>query len=202
MEQRHAATADDAMLWFEEYRQPIFYLCLAFLIAVLIYGAMLLAHSMKESDTAGKLAAATTVDAKLQVATQYLGTDQAALALLFVSSEQGQDKNYDGAIKTYQLFLANYPHHPLSNAARIGLGSSEELKGLVEPALKDYLEAANRRPADSYNALALLDAARLYEKKADLKAARQALVDCSTEYHDTTYGRQAAEKLKELAPAK
>jgi tetratricopeptide (TPR) repeat protein len=202
MEYRQTISTDDALFWAERYRTPIVVFVLVITIIGLLMAAQHLSKSWRENEATQKIVQATTLDSKLQAATQYLGTDQAALTLLMVASDQNQAKDSAAAVKTYQLFLANYPHHQLRNAAHLGLGYSEELLGETDKALQDYVTVGQYRPANCYNALALLDAARMYEKKSDLKSARQALTDCSTEYRETLYGRQALEKLKSLPGAK
>jgi hypothetical protein len=195
---RTTPTAEEALLWIDQYRRPLVVLALIVIVAAAFVGLRQWSNAMRENEVNRKIGEAPTLDSKLQVASQYLGTEQSALALLLIASEQNINKDFTGAAKTYHLFLDHYQGHPLHNAARLGLAFSEELGGQTDAALKDFLETSRQRPADNYNALGLLNAARIYQTKSNFKSAREVLSDCSAQFHNTIYGRQAAEKLKAL----
>lgn len=152
----------------------------------------------RESQANAALDAATTLEAKLSLARQYLGTEASALTLLSAATLQFEEKNYSGASETYALFLSNYPHHLLANSARLGQANAWEAAGKIDEALSAYIAVGTHNPPDNYTPVGLIEAARLYRVKKNYASARQLLSDCVRDYKNSFYGQQAAEELKSL----
>ncbi len=186
-------------MWLYRYRMQL----LALLFLILAIGLGLAWQQLHESAIQNeiqlKMLQAGSTQAQLDVARQYLDEKSVALYLLLIAEQQNDNKDFAGAKKTYELFIQHYPHHLFSNAAHLGLATDLELLDQPDAALAEYLHTGRAKPYDSYTPLALLRAAEIYDTKKEIKNERQVLGDCSNQFRETIYGKQASEKLKTLS---
>jgi tetratricopeptide (TPR) repeat protein len=202
METKHSlleTTEETVIAWSYRYRMQLLALFLLILAAGIGFALVQLRRTVIENEVELKMVQAKTIQDQLQIARAYLGTKPIALSLLSIASQQIENGDDAGAKKTYDLFIENYRHHLFFNAAQLGRATAFELLGDNENALAEYLKVGYFQPADCYNPKGLLKAAALYEKKGDFKQAAKLLNDCSGRFHGTTYGQEAAGKLKLLS---
>lgn len=200
-QQNEANIIDSPPTWLEQNKVPVIAGLLLVLAAAVGIASWQVRQGFRETQANAALDAATTLDAKIAAARQYLGTEASALTLLAIAAAQMESKDQTAATQTYALFLTTYPHHTFTNLARLGLAWSLEASGKTDDALSKFIEVARQKPADSYNPAGLIEAARLYKVKKDFPAARQALTDCIRDYKNTFYGQQAVEELKSIPAA-
>jgi TolA-binding protein len=171
------------------------------LAAAIGFGVWKSQRDQKELEASAAIAAAKDLKARGEAAQKFLGSRQSALALLQIADDHYEVKEFDPARKAYETFLSTYPHHPLTNAARVGLAGVLESQGKTEDALKTYQQAAQHSPQDIYCTVARLNLARLYEASKNYAAARQALEMIISQAGQTSYATEAKEKLKTLPKA-
>lgn len=192
---------DSPPSWLTRNKAPVIAGTLLVLAAGIGFASWQGRRISRENQATAALASVTTTDNQLSIAREFLGTDAAAAALLSVGSAQFEASNYAASAATYTLFLSHYPHHTLANSARLGLANALEAQGKTDEAIAAFMAVSKYQPADSYNPLGLLEAARLYKVKKNYASARQLLSDCVRDYKNTFYGQQAAEELKSIPQA-
>lgn len=197
-QENEANIIDSPPSWLARNKAPVIAGTLLILAAAVGTASWQARRMARESLANTALDGATTLEAKLTLARQYLGTEASALTLLAAAAVQSENKDYSAAAQTYALFLANYPRHLLANSARLGQANALEASGKIDEALAGFIAVGTHNPPDNYTPAGLLEAARLYRVKKNYTAARQLLSDCIRDYKNTFYGQQAAEELKSL----
>ena len=145
------------------------------------------------------LVEAKTPEALGQVADQFPGTDQAALALLSAAEESFGKRDFEAATKDYQRIIeAKGTNAQLRDSARMGLASSFEATGNLDGATTTYLEVGRRGSKTFYSPYAYSAAARIYEQRGDKDNERKILTEVVGLGIDSPFVQQAQAKLKEL----
>jgi len=124
-----------------------------------------------------------------EMAKAYMGSPQAAMALLQAGSIFYNEGDYEAALNAYTLLEETYAGHELAaNAAWGALHSKEEL-GDLEAALKGYQAIAND---DLLHPQSLLATARVLEKQEKWSEALTVYDQVTELYPETSWAAQAA----------
>lgn len=175
----------------------------AFLIAAIIIGVLAwnLRISAREFDARLAIMNVTTPAEKVQAAGEFLGTEEAALALLQAASQQYDSRDFDSAISTYNLYLQHYPQHPLRQGALLGRGLAQIAGQQVEPAIQSLQEASQGSQESVYRPAAMFELAQAYAQSGKQDLQIEVLTKLSEDYATSLYGRRAIELLSELNQA-
>ncbi|MGB5830513.1 MAG: tetratricopeptide repeat protein [Thiohalocapsa sp.] len=178
----------------EWWRENLFALLGGLLIIALLGAGLVLWQSriqLHQTEAVVAVRQAPTTETKLKAAEQFLDVEAIAGDLLLIAADQYRQGEYAAALKTYQMFLANYSDHALNNAARLGQASAQEASGEIDAALKGFLSVSSVRPKNTYNPIGLLNAARIYQQQGDETKRKEILTQLANDYSDSSYGREA-----------
>jgi len=133
----------------------------------------------------------------IQTAREYLGTQEAAIALLEAASAEYGNRKYEAAVQTYQLYLDNYPKHPLRSGAFLGMGYAQLSLKKTDLATASFQDAAGDEDS-VYTPLALIELAQIAGQQGDTDKQVELLTKVSENYATSLYGRQAIMELSSL----
>lgn len=151
----------------------------------------------REGNAQAALASAKSPKDKIAAAKEFIGTAQAAVALLQAAGAQADAQSFQEAADTYQLFLSNYPQHPLKNGALLGLAQAQEALQKTPEAIAIYQQIISGK-ADSYSLVAQLNLASLYGTQKKYKEARQVLESLQQQNPQSPFASQAKDALSRL----
>jgi predicted negative regulator of RcsB-dependent stress response len=149
-------------------------------------------------------ARAALVDAKtpgdfIKVADQFPGADQSTLALLSAANASFDQRDYAGAIASYQRIIASSTTDPeLRDAAQVGLASAQEATGKDDDAIATYLLVAREGAKSPYAPYAYNSVTLLYDQRGEKDNERKILTEAAALDSDSPFVKQAQEKLKAL----
>lgn len=150
-------------------------------------------------DSELKLAQAKTAEDLEGVASQYSGTDAAALATLTLADRYYQQAQWDKANSAYQSLLDRYPQSPLCASAVIGQAAIFDATGKPNEAIDKYLSAMNKYPKSFQAPQALYSAGRVQQRVGKLKEARQTYNDVMIRYPDSAWKSDATAQFEKLS---
>ncbi len=172
----------------------------ALLVAAVIIGILSwnLRQSAWESEARLEIMKATTPAEKVAKAKEYFGTQEAALALMQAASQQYDERDYASAVDTYNLYLQEYPKHPLRRGALLGRGLAMIANQQIEPAIQSLQEATQGNFDSVYRPAAMFELAQAYAQSGKKDLQVEVLTKLSEDYATSLYGRRAIELLAEL----
>jgi tol-pal system protein YbgF len=108
-------------------------------------------------------------------------------------------REYTGAEKAFQDFLANYPQGPLADNAQYWLGEAYYVDHHYAEALAAFQKLAKERPESRKLPDALLKVGYAYQELKRFREAREALAHLVKAYPDSQAAGEARERLKQIA---
>lgn len=172
----------------------------ALVVAAVIIGVLAwnLRQTARELDARRALVEANSPAKKMEVAREYLGTEEAALALMEAASTQYDMRDYAASVTSYDLFLTSYPEHPLRSGAFLGRGLALLANSEADKGIQSLQEAAQASSTSVYRPVAMFELAQAYAQAGKSDLQLEVLTKLSEEYATSLYGRRAIEKLAEL----
>lgn len=172
----------------------------ALLVAAVIIGILSwnLRQSAWESEARFAIMQAASPAEKVKTAESYLGSEEAALALLEAASQQYDNRDYASAIETYNLYLQHYPKHLLRPGALLGRGLALIASAQLEPAIQSLQEATQGTKDSVYRPAAMFELAQAYAQSGKKDLQVEVLTKLSEDYATSLYGRRAIELLAEV----
>ncbi|MEM1059517.1 MAG: tetratricopeptide repeat protein [Verrucomicrobiota bacterium] len=171
----------------------------AALVAAVIIGVLAwnLRQSARELEARMAFTKATTPEKQVEVAREYLGTEEAALALMQAAAGEYENRNYEPSLNAYNLFLDTYPKHPLTAGVYLGRAYSQLALGETDAA-KASLQQASQDKESVYRPVAMLELAHLYGRSGDAAKQLELLNQVSEAYATSRYGQQAIMEMAEI----
>lgn len=198
-EQSVVMDGDDVALFFARHRIALLgggAVVLALAAAVVWW---LLSSYNARIDSEALLAEASGAEQWQEVAAKYPGTAAAGDALLLIAKAQRDDGKFQESSETYSQFLSQYPKHPMTGAARLGLAENLEAQNKTAEALK-ALQLVRLEDAASYAApYAMLMEARILLRQSKAAEARRVFNDLVSQYPGSPCANVAAAELDRLA---
>ena len=175
-------------------------------VAALLIGFGTYYYRMNQREQAEEAAATAISTAKTpadleKVADTYPGTTQGAVARLKAANLSLAAKDYPAAEKSYREVLNNKDAPPeLHDAAQLGLAASQEASGKADDAIQTYLAVAQKGSHSAFAPVAYHQVAAIYASRQDKTHEEQILQQAVRLGGDSSFVKQAAERLKALAP--
>jgi hypothetical protein len=143
--------------------------------------------------------AATTPAALDQVADQYPGTTEGAIALLQAGNLSFAQKDYAAAQKNYQRAAQIADLNADVRAdAQLGLAAALDAAGSAAPAADAYLVVAHQGRKSPYAPYAYNAAAQVDEQRHDKEGERRVLTEAASLGGDSPFTKAAQAKLRSL----
>jgi tol-pal system protein YbgF len=111
------------------------------------------------------------------------------------------DKDYDNGLKTFKLFLKNYPKNEFADNARYWMGEIYYAKGDFERALLEFDSVIKEYPKGDKVSASMLKQGYSFEQLGADKEAKLLFERIVKKYPKSEEAIFAKAKLKELAPA-
>jgi len=181
---------------------PILVLAVVLLGGFGIYYYQLNQREQAEEQAAAALAIAKAPDDMVKVADQFPDTTQASVALMRAADLSFKQKDYAGALKDYQRVIdAKQTPVELHDSAQLGLASAQEASGKADDAIQTYLAVAHKGNHSPFAPVAFHQVAAIYASRQDKTNETQILQQTVRLGGDSPFVKEAADRLKELAPA-
>ncbi|RKX27633.1 MAG: hypothetical protein DRP45_00625 [Candidatus Zixiibacteriota bacterium] len=133
-----------------------------------------------------------------QILEEFGGTEVAEQATYQLGEINLADRNYDEAVRHFEMFLANYHDNPLSRAASLaGLAVISEDRGEFSQAAAYYVRASEEHPGGPMQADYELGAIRNYLEVGDTESARDRLKILEEKHESSPYTQRAILLLAE-----
>lgn len=127
-----------------------------------------------------------------QLLNEYGSTDVAEQATYLLGNIHLSNKNYEDAIRYFEIYLERYPDDLLNRAAaQAGIAAAQEDLGNYAEAAEAFARAAEMHPEGPLAADYELGALRNYINAGDLEAAESHYNIIAEKYADTNPGRSA-----------
>jgi TolA-binding protein len=127
-----------------------------------------------------------------QLLNEYGSTDVAQQATYLLGNIHLSNKNYEDAIRYFEIYLERYPDDPLNRAAaQAGIATAQEDMGNYAEAAEAYAAAAEMDPDGALAADYELGAIRNYLNAGDVEAAESHYEVVREKYANTNAGRSA-----------
>jgi tol-pal system protein YbgF len=107
------------------------------------------------------------------------------------------DKNFTGAMETFERFLAQFPDHELADNAQYWMGEIYYARGDWERAILEFDKVVKKYPAGDKVADSLLKQGYSFEKLGDMKTAKILLRRVVEEFPQSETAKRAKERLEE-----
>jgi predicted negative regulator of RcsB-dependent stress response len=167
-----------------------------------IYYYQLNQREQAEEQAAAALSTASTPDDMAKVADQFPDTTQASVALMRAADLSFTQKDYAAALKDYQRAIDSKQSPPeLRESAQLGLASAQEASGKADDAIQTYLDVAHKGNHSPFAPVAFHQIAAIYASRQDKANETQILQQAVQLGGNSPFVKEAADQLKELAPA-
>ncbi len=180
---------------------PLLVIVAALLIGFGLYYYQLNLREQAEEAAAAAISAAKTPADLTKIADTYPTTTQAAVAQMKAGALSLAAKDYPAAQKSYQAVLdSKEAPAELHDAAQLGLASVLEATGKTDDAIQTYLVVAQKGNQSPFAPVAYHQVASIYASRDDKTNEEKILQQAVRLGGDSSFVKQAAERLKTLAP--
>jgi predicted negative regulator of RcsB-dependent stress response len=181
---------------------PILILAVIVLGGFALYYYHLNQQEQAEQSAATALSSAKTPADIEKVADQYGDTTQASVGLMRAADLSFTAKDYAGALKDYQRVIdSKESPAEMRDSAQLGVASAQEASGKADDAIQTYLAVAHKGNHSPFAPVAYHQLAAIYASRQDKANETQILQQAVQLGGDSPFVKEAADRLKELAPA-